>query len=338
MIKITMVGVLLLVGLCVVLVDKFASMPSYASEEASFFHRQVPFTQIVFADKRRLSAIAWRMHVANVGLCDESIWSFGMETSSLFDVPKPLRSIWREAVGIRDRLTVWFVAEDSPAARAGLARGDRLRMFDGKDIPSGSPRVSAMFRTFRARSVPPREYALVVRGKEEEERKLFLRPVRICKYGAASLSEESKVAAFMNGIEVLVAGGMMRVVRDDDALALIFGHEMAHNVHRHLLQEPERRPRGGKSIAESSVPYFSQALEEEADYHGVYFAARAGYDVRKGLDILRDVAAKYPDAIDLEYAHTHTSSVRRLLLLEAAVAEVERKKAENKPLRPEETP
>ena len=79
---------------------------------------------------------------------------------------------------------------------------------------------------------------------------------------------------------------------------------------------------------------FSQEFEAEADYVGVYHAARAGYDTRKAAYFWRRMAAAHPRAIGLQ-GTTHPSSANRFLAVEAASKEVAEKRAGGTRLVPE---
>ena len=80
---------------------------------------------------------------------------------------------------------------------------------------------------------------------------------------------------------------------------------------------------------------FSQDFEAEADYVGVYHAARAGVDVSSAATLWRRLAIENPAAIDL-LGSTHPSTAKRFLAIEAAMAEIEAKRAAGLPLVPGE--
>lgn len=142
--------------------------------------------------------------------------------------------------------------------------------------------------------------------------------------------------------------GMLKFVKSDDELAAIFGHEMAHNVQGHirdknvnaaighlLVDLPVRLLLGlntnvGRDIG---CNLYSPQYEAEADYVGLYYAARAGYDIHHVADVWRRLSVEYPKAITL--VSTHPSNSQRFVGLAADAAEIDRKRAAGQPLVPE---
>jgi len=78
---------------------------------------------------------------------------------------------------------------------------------------------------------------------------------------------------------------------------------------------------------------FSQDFESEADYVGLYYTARAGYDIHNVPDLWRRMAVENPGAITM--GNTHPSTSQRFVALEAAAAEIEAKRKDGRALQPE---
>ena len=136
--------------------------------------------------------------------------------------------------------------------------------------------------------------------------------------------------------------GLFDLTKSDDELALILGHELAHNVLGHLKQ-PAAKPKSGgildafvratigAAVANTVTPPFSIAKEKEADYAGLYFMARAGYDVT-AADSFWHRLNETTRATSV--ARTHPSGPERLKALQATIAEIKAKQKANKPLEP----
>jgi predicted Zn-dependent protease len=72
--------------------------------------------------------------------------------------------------------------------------------------------------------------------------------------------------------------------------------------------------------------------ESEADYLGIYFAARAGYDISGAEDVLRRiVAARRGGWIDTEYM---PDVARRIQAIDAATDEIDAKRTAGENLYP----
>ncbi len=115
---------------------------------------------------------------------------------------------------------------------------------------------------------------------------------------------------------VSVSTALARYAASDEDLALVIGHEMAHNVLRHS-EKRAGRPR---------------SRERAADHAGLYLTARAGYDIggadafwrRFGDDNWRARLGVL----------THPSPTARSKAIAETAAEIARKRAAGEPLVP----
>lgn len=165
-------------------------------------------------------------------------------------------------------------------------------------------------------------------------------------YGVA-LKKDSSIGAFANGKMVVVTSGMVRFCQTNDELALVVGHEMAHNAMNHM--GAKRANAAGGMIVDIllsalGVPThgafsdlasnaYSPSFEMEADYVGLYYAARAGFDISNAANFWRRMAISDPRAMN--GGLTHPSSADRFVALEAATAEIQVKIVSGAPLVPE---
>jgi Zn-dependent protease with chaperone function len=144
------------------------------------------------------------------------------------------------------------------------------------------------------------------------------------------------------GGQILVLAGLMAkgVVRDENELAAIIGHEMAHAAARHATERmtverfrkfsrPFGRFLGPRLMSLLASPHPSQVIatlsksserfdqdqELEADLYGLEFMARAGYDPRSALNIWRRLADRTHDVEGSGIGATHPSYADRLTQL-----------------------
>ena len=80
---------------------------------------------------------------------------------------------------------------------------------------------------------------------------------------------------------------------------------------------------------------YSQEFEAEADYVGMYVLARTGTDLDGASFFWRRMAVENPGNID-SHSLTHPATAERFLALEAAVKEINGKKAACVPHNPEQ--
>jgi predicted Zn-dependent protease len=109
-------------------------------------------------------------------------------------------------------------------------------------------------------------FGLLIRRKGIEHR-LAVQPAMLCAARYVLKTEADKIA-YTDGEEIAIPVGLIRFSANDDELALIAGHELAHIVARH------GKPR---NLAER------RRMEDQADALGAALAHCAGYDIGLAL-------------------------------------------------------
>jgi len=161
---------------------------------------------------------------------------------------------------------------------------------------------------------------LVERG--EKKFTLTLYPQRLpAEYAILVASMGRKINAYAAPGKIILSQRLVSFCLNDDELALIVGHEMAHQVLGHLVRGAAHRELGlmlGEVITAAStlslgrlldwrhfrvdtnvrqvaqdaiVSVFSQDEEREADTYGAWFAFQAGYNLDRGVAVWERVAA-----------------------------------------------
>jgi len=165
------------------------------------------------------------------------------------------------------------------------------------------------------------------------------------------------VNAFADGKMVGITTGMLRFVESDDELAMVVGHELAHNALGHVGRQQGNSLAGallgalvdiGAAAAgvntqgagtrigmQAGGLAYAKDFEAEADYLGSYIAARAGYDISDAPFLWRRMAAEHPSSIGKTFMATHPSTPERATALERTIAEIREKEARGAPLVPE---
>ena len=157
---------------------------------------------------------------------------------------------------------------------------------------------------------------------------------------AVSLVDSPQVNAFcLPGGKIVVYTGILPVAENDAQLATVMGHEMAHATSRHgsqrLLQtkltntviqganvsmagmDPQQQQAIMGAIGAGAqygllLP-FSRGHEEEADYIGLLYMARAGYDPREAIKFWQHMSkAAGGGQKPPEFASTHPSDETRI--------------------------
>ena len=87
---------------------------------------------------------------------------------------------------------------------------------------------------------------------------------------------------------------MLAFVRDDSELAVVLGHELAHNILRHpVIRDEEGVPDEGLLRALGLKKNRIWRSEEQADRLGLRLMAAAGYDLAAAIPFWRRYLGKY---------------------------------------------
>ncbi len=138
--------------------------------------------------------------------------------------------------------------------------------------------------------------------------------------------EDRQVNAFcLPGGKVAVYTGLLHVAQNDDQLAAVLGHEVAHALAHHASERLARQDReGGGLMAALREKKYDREQESEADHIGVFLMTFAGYDPRQAVVFWRrmkrlsDEQGRVPEILS-----DHPSDERRIRQLEEWVPKAE---------------
>jgi predicted Zn-dependent protease len=156
-------------------------------------------------------------------------------------------------------------------------------------------------------------------------------------------ADNSPNAFVLPGGRVGVNTGLFRVVQNDDQLAAVLGHEIAHNQYNHAAQrstrtglarlglglgarlfgrnDPELANRiaryGGAGAQLGFLLPFSRNQELEADRLGVDYMARAGFRPSQAVALWRNFQSARGSGSAPQFLSTHPNDATRIQQLEA---------------------
>ncbi len=334
--------------------------PEATSEELKdeVRRQRITYVKALFEEQERLARIGHTVSVRVVDLCgDRTTYTTG---AFLFDWDQT-KDEWvdaaNEAIGINlhtPGIEVLIVLPGSPAEAAGLRVGDRVIRLDDWRVPA----EWGAFDKFRDRlnaSLAGGQQVVefrILRGAEF--RTIKLAPIRACDYPVL-IAESNEINAYTDGRKIVVFRGMLRFVRNDDELAIVITHELAHVALGHVDAQRQNAMAGaavgaifdvliagatgvhtrvGQTIgASAGALAYSKEFEAEADYMGAYMMAQAGYDYTKIPDFQRYTGTADRDSMD--YGATHPSSAQRVISSQKTVQEIKEKNARGVPLIPD---
>ncbi|MDD2901627.1 MAG: M48 family metalloprotease [Syntrophales bacterium] len=161
--------------------------------------------------------------------------------------------------------------------------------------------------------------------REKEKRTVTLYPQHLPAEYAILVGNSSRIANEINAWaapgRIIISRRYVNFCRSDDELALVVGHELAHQVLGHRVRRAGQRqltlpidavaafttytlnyllrlwylPVFDKSVLgefpQATVSAFSRGDEREADAYGLWYAFQAGYDIEGSLAVMERLAA-----------------------------------------------
>lgn len=289
----------------------------------------------------RATDVGYRLAIAGTALCGGGRPLAGIAFHDASQYDSSVRATVRRAFGLKgDAMGVLAVARGGPADAAGLRPDDMVVAIDAE--PLALPPVARKATTRRRdAALDQLDRALgdgaatvtIMRGASELT--LSLTAARGCA-SRVEVVPGSGMNAGANGDTVSIDGRLANFVGDDDELAAVIAHEMAHNIrnHRHLLDL--LGVKGGLLSVVGRNAARIRCTEVEADYAGTYLMARAGFDMSAALRFWARFGSRGLPGFLRD--PTHPSPAERHARIAGTIAEIEAKRATGQPLTPDFDP
>ena len=300
---------------------------------------------------RRVFGIALRVLSASAPLCDDAVvYDHSLLVRSKYSFEAGLkRNAAMQVFKVGEQPSVRVVFEGSPADQAGIREGDTLIKVGTLDVGTGEAALKAVnnYLGNARKTKTPTPLSLVI-ARGDNVISTTIPPAPMCAYNFA-VSPEGTVNAYADGRNIVLHQGIIDLARNDDEIALVVGHELAHNVLDHISKKQANVLLGGLGGALLDAALgtggqfsrlgqnigsqaYSPSFESEADYMGLYAVALAGYNHQIAPQFWRRMGSRHQDSITL--TTTHPATAERFVALESTVQEINSKKAAGIPLKP----
>ncbi len=256
----------------------------------------------------RLFRIGYRLATANAAYCTSTVPATGMLIHDARSYARP-ESV-RAELGLSGDIGVQSVAENSPAAAAGLTRNDTILAIGGNAVASEWPPTEPGWK--RATAIRDALDAALVRGPVDvtfaRAGEAVVRTATVAGVPACATRFElidSKDSAKADGTRVLVGEKFPGFSYDEDALAAAIAHELAHNLLGHA-RTFERTGRKRRLVRIS---------ERDADRLMPWLLHNAGYDPAAAVRFMRRWGPRHGGGILRK--RTHDGWDERIEFIEA---------------------
>ena len=282
----------------------------------------------------RINRISYPILVAAVPECDkQTVNNLGMIYTSAELYDEEYSEAYSDVYGGDELITIHAIT-GSPSYKAGIQTGDKLVRIQDSEFGNKKKDIKNLHK-FLETEVQASSPVPIYIKRNHEYLTVHVVPEVTCSYPSIIVNDPS-LNAFADGDAIYFTQGMMDFTNDNE-LALVVGHEIAHNNMGHITKKKKNYWFGfifdvlytaatGVSseglFAEMSSRSHSQEFESEADIVGLYYIARAEYEHEGAANFWRKMAIKNPAGIKGSYSSSHPSSTERYLTLESIEQEI----------------
>ncbi|RIA47088.1 peptidase M48-like protein [Hephaestia caeni] len=265
----------------------------------------------------RLATIAHRLMVANVALCDRRAGATGLVLHALDSYDSGIRDVARRMFGFETPVAVEAVVPQSAADRAGVRADESVAAIDRTATTADEGRALDRTRAALA-AVPPGGTVALTLVDKGASRTVTIATDPACA-GRVELRVTDNLNAATDGLVLQINSALLNLIGNDDELAALVAHELAHIVLRHPERLTAARVSRGMFSIFGRNARLIRTTEIEADRLSVVLLANAGYDPMAAARLWRDHGKRLGDG-GLLAGTTHLGLEDRIALVEREAA------------------
>lgn len=220
-------------------------------------------------------------------------------------------------LSIEEGCVVIGVIDSFVANVAGVKPGDVIKEINGKKIKELD---QIKFESGKDTKI------VIERGGANQQ--LAVKPIEM-SYIRINTIASGVVNAYAKINKIEFTTGMVHFFKNDDELAIVMGHELAHLISNHISESISvgalygiagllTGPFAPLTFKSLYAPY-SRDNEREADYLGLIYANKAGYDIGKGVDLWKRFALEMPKSRSKSFFRSHPPSPERILRVKKVI-------------------
>ena len=303
-----------------------------------------------------VKSIGYKVNSSNADICNKTDFKSGLTFANENVMGLKIAKFFPTKINLGSRVSIIDIVKDSPADKAGLALGDVIIEVDDFIFPEGKNALKKISKHFK--DVEEKQVKRIKVDRKGEILTFNVNQKKICNYPII-FTQDKIVNAYADGKSIIMTQGMVDYARDDNEIAMVIAHELAHNDRGHLDAKKKNTLIMGSIgfILDLMTIYYSggtaggdaqntelwskigsQAysveFEKDADYGGVYYAYRAGYDISQVKNFWERIGSENPKQIAI--SSTHPATAERYLQIEKTVEEIKKKKIDGLALVPNE--
>lgn len=279
------------------------------------------------ASDQRVLSVGYRLATANAPFCRVTENSIGMTLHHIGQYGDAAAA--RATFGFARDYAVLALVPDGPAAKAAVQLDDAIAALNGMplrpapqelaiiDQPAAYRPIAWADRRLRDALGKPPVKLMVLRDGASID--LSLTGVPACR-SRFELRPSGDYGASADGDIVGITSAMLGFMADDDELAAILAHEMAHNLLEHRRRLNEAGIQRGLMQQIGRNARLTLETEIEADRLSIWLMANAGYDPKAAVRFWTRYGKKHGKGIFS--APTHYRWKKRVGLFEEEMAKL----------------
>jgi hypothetical protein len=334
------------------------NLPSISKDEIDKeAERQKRISYAKYIDQMSLvKSIGYRINSLNADICNKTDFNSGITYANENVIGLKIAKFFPSNLNLGPRVSIINIVKNSPADKAGLTVGDIILELEGFTFPEGKNALKKISKHFK--DFEEKEIKKIKIDRNGQILKFDINQIKICNYPII-FTQDKIVNAYADGKSIIMTQGMVDYAKDDNEIALVIAHELAHNDRGHLDAKKKNTLIMGSIgfILDLMTIYYSGGtaggdaqntemwskigseaysveFEKDADYGGVYYAYRAGYDISNVKNFWERIGSENPKQIAI--SSTHPATAERYLQIEKTVEEINKKKSDGLALIPNE--